>query len=337
LQIENLQFATFFLGVGILCSAMKRSPLYLSILSVFLIAAPFIFTARYTQHVLIVVLLYVALGSAWNILGGFAGQLSLGHAAFFGIGAYTAAIIASKTAFSPWWALLAGPAAVLPVALLVGWICFRLRGPYFTLATIAVGEVVRLIALNWTNLTGGAVGVVIRPSLLSGTSKLPYYYVVLVIAAVTVTLCHLMSRRKLGYYLMAIREDEETAESIGIDTTNYKLRALALSAALTAMAGAFYANYFLFVDTTTVLPLALSVEIVLIAIIGGLGTVAGPVLGAILLKLSSEIFRNEFAQANLLIYGVLLVLVILFMPDGLMGGFRRLFRIGERKSQRVSA
>lgn len=316
---------------------MKRSPLYLSILSVFLIAAPFIFTARYTQHVLIVVLLYVALGSAWNILGGFAGQLSLGHAAFFGIGAYTAAIIASKTAFSPWWALLAGPAAVLPVALLVGWICFRLRGPYFTLATIAVGEVVRLIALNWTNLTGGAVGVVIRPSLLSGTSKLPYYYVVLVIAAVTVILCHLMSRRKLGYYLMAIREDEETAESIGIDTTSYKLRALALSAALTAMAGAFYANYFLFVDTTTVLPLSLSVEIVLIAIIGGLGTVAGPVLGAVLLKLSSEIFRNEFAQANLLIYGVLLVLVILFMPDGLMGGFRRLFRVGARKSQRVSA
>lgn len=316
---------------------MKKSPLYLSILAAFLIAAPFIFTARYTQHVLIVVLLYVVLGSAWNILGGFAGQLSLGHVAFFGIGAYTAAIIASKTPFSPWWALLAGPAAVLPVALLVGWICFRLRGPYFTLATIAVGEVVRLIALNWTNLTGGAVGVVIRPSLLSGTSKLPYYYVVLVIAAVTVTLCHLMSRRKLGYYLMAIREDEETAESIGIDTTNYKLRALALSAALTAMAGAFYANYFLFVDTTTVLPLALSVEIVLIAIIGGLGTVAGPVLGAILLKLSSEIFRNEFAQANLLIYGVLLVLVILFMPDGLMGGFRRLFRIGQRKSQRVSA
>jgi branched-chain amino acid transport system permease protein len=316
---------------------MKKSPLYLSILSVFLIAAPFIVTARYTQHVLIVVLLYVALGSAWNILGGFAGQLSLGHAAFFGIGAYTAAIIASKTAFSPWWALIAGPAAVLPVALLVGWICFRLRGPYFTLATIAVGEVVRLIALNWTTLTGGAVGVVIRPSLLSGTSKLPYYYIVLVIAVVTVTLCHLMSRRKLGYYLMAIREDEETAESIGIDTTSYKLRALALSAALTAMAGAFYANYFLFVDTTTVLPLALSVEIVLIAIIGGLGTVAGPVLGAVLLKLSSEIFRNEFSQANLLIYGALLVLVILFMPDGLMGGFRRLFGIGARKSQRVSA
>ncbi len=329
--------AIFISHLGIRYSAMKKSPLYLSILSVFLIAAPFILTARYTQHVLIVVLLYVALGSAWNILGGFAGQLSLGHAAFFGIGAYTAAIIASKTAFSPWWALIAGPAAVLPVALLVGWICFRLRGPYFTLATIAVGEVVRLIALNWTTLTGGAVGVVIRPSLLSGTSKLPYYYVVLVIAVVTVTLCHLMSRRKLGYYLMAIREDEETAESIGIDTTSYKLRALALSAALTAMAGAFYANYFLFVDTTTVLPLALSVEIVLIAIIGGLGTVAGPVLGAVLLKLSSEIFRNEFAQANLLIYGALLVLVILFMPDGLMGGFRRLFGVGARKSQRVSA
>src|SRR6266478_6164466 len=316
---------------------MKRAKIYLSVLSLFLIAAPFIFETRYSQHVLILVLLYVALGSAWNILGGFAGQLSLGHAAFFGIGAYTAAVIASKTSLSPWWAMVAGPILVLPIALLVGWICFRLRGPYFTLATIAVGEVMRLVALNWSDMTGGAVGVVIRPSIFSGTSKVPYYYIVLFIAAVTIALCHGISRRKLGYYLMAIREDEETSESIGIDTTGYKLRALAVSASLTAVAGAFYANYFLFVDTTTVLPLALSVEIVLIAIVGGLGKVPGPVLGAVLLKLSSEIFRNEFAQANLLIYGALLVIVILFMPDGLMGGLRRLFRIAARKSQRVSA
>ena len=316
---------------------MKRATIYLSILGLFLIAAPFIFEARYSQHVLILVLLYVALGSAWNILGGFAGQLSLGHAAFFGIGAYTAAVIASKTSLSPWWAMAAGPILVLPIALVVGWICFRLRGPYFTLSTIAVGEVMRLVALNWSDLTGGAVGVVIRPSIFSGTSKVPYYYIVLIIAVVTIALCHGISRRKLGYYLMAIREDEETAESIGIDTTRYKLIALAISASLTAIAGAFYANYFLFVDPTIVLPLALSVEIVLMAIIGGLGTVAGPVLGAVLLKLSSEVFRNEFAQANLLIYGALLVIVILFMPDGLMGGFRRLFRFGTRKSQRVSA
>ncbi|MEK6324355.1 MAG: branched-chain amino acid ABC transporter permease [Acidobacteriota bacterium] len=316
---------------------MKRTALYLSILSLLLIAAPFIFQARYSQHVLILVLLYITLGSAWNILGGFAGQLSLGHAAFFGIGAYTAAIIASKTALSPWWGMIAGPVVVLPIALVVGWICFRLRGPYFTLATIAVGEVVRLVALNWRELTGGAVGVVIKPSIFSGTSKIPYYYIVLLIASATIALCYLITRRKLGYYLMAIREDEETAESIGIDTTRYKLVALAISATLTAIAGAFYANYFMFVDPTIVLPLALSVEIVLMAIIGGLGTVAGPVLGAVLLKLSSEVFRNEFAQANLLIYGALLVIVILFMPGGLMGGFRKLSRFGTRKSQRVSA
>jgi len=295
------------------------------------------FTARYSQHVLILVLLYVALGSAWNILGGFAGQLSLGHAAFFGIGAYSAAIIASKTGLSPWWAIIVGPIVVLPIALVVGWICFRLRGPYFTLATIAVGEVVRLVALNWSELTGGAVGVVIRPSGFSGTSKVPYYYIVLVVAVATVGLCQLISRRKLGYYLMAIREDQETAESIGVDTTSYKLIALAISASLTAVAGAFYANYFLFVDPTIVLPLALSVEIVLMAIVGGLGTVAGPLLGAVLLKLSSEIFRNEFAQANLLIYGALLILIILFMPDGLTGGFRRVAAHFGRKPRRVSA
>jgi len=315
---------------------MKRSAVCLSILAIFLIAAPFMFETRYSQHVLILVLLYVALGSVWNILGGFAGQLSLGHAAFFGIGAYTSAIIASKTALSPWWALIAGPILVLPIALAVGWICFRLRGPYFTLATIAVGEVVRLVALNWSDLTGGAVGVVIRPSIFSGTNKVPYYYIVLGIAAGSVALCHGIRRSRLGYYLMAIREDEETAESIGIDTARYKLIALAISASLTAVAGAFYANYFLFVDPTIVLPLALSVEIVLMAIIGGLGTVAGPVLGAALLKLSSEVFRNEFEQANLLIYGALLVIVILFMPGGLMGGLRRLAQFA-RKSQSVSA
>lgn len=326
MKISNFQFSIF----------NTRVPALL-IVSLFLVAAPFIFTARYSQHILILVLLYVALGSAWNVLGGFAGQLSLGHAAFFGIGAYAAAVLASKTPLSPWWALVAGPAVGLPVALVVGWICFRLRGPYFTLATIAVGEVVRLVALNWTELTGGAVGVVIRPSGFSGASKIPYYYIVLIIAAATVGLCQMMSRRKLGYYLMAIREDQETAESIGVNTTRYKLAALAISAALTAVAGAFYANYFLFVDPTIVLPLALSVEIVLISIIGGLGTVAGPVLGAVLLKLTSEIFRNEFEQANLLIYGALLILVILFMPDGLVGGVRKVIRLSGRKSGRVAA
>lgn len=323
---------------NVLAEIMKlRAMAYLVPVAIFLIAAPVLFPARYTQHVLILVLLYVALGSAWNILGGFAGQLSLGHAAFFGIGAYAAAIIASKTAFSPWWGLLIGPLIVLPIALLVGWICFRLRGPYFTLATIAVGEVVRLVALNWSELTGGAVGVVIRPSVFSGTSKAPYYYIVLVIAAGTVGLSRFISGRKLGYYLMAIREDEETAESIGVNTTTYKLAALAISATLTAIAGAFFANYFLFVDPTIVLPLALSVEIVLMAIVGGLGTVAGPVLGAVLLKLSSELFRNEFAQANLLIYGALLILIILFMPGGLMGGIERLARLRKRTAQRVAA
>jgi branched-chain amino acid transport system permease protein len=186
-----------------------------------LLAAPFLFPARYAQHVLILILLYVALGSAWNILGGFAGQLSLGHAAFFGIGAYSTAVIASKSALSPWLGLVVGPVVVLPVALVVGWACFRLRGPYFTLATLAIGEMARLVALNWRDVTGGAVGIVIRPSVFSGTDKAPYYYIILAIAVVTVALCYRISRGKLGYFLMAVREDEATAESIGIDTTGF--------------------------------------------------------------------------------------------------------------------
>jgi branched-chain amino acid transport system permease protein len=302
----------------------NKKVILLVLLAAVLIAAPFVAQGGRDKHILILILLYVTLGSAWNILGGFTGQLSIGHAAFFGIGAYTAAIIARATSLSPWLALLLGPVIALPLALLIGKICFRLRGPYFTLATIAVGEVVRLVALNWRDFTGGAVGVVIRPSVFSGTDKIPYYFIILAIATMTVLLCYHISRGRLGYFFMAIREDQETAEAIGIDTTKYKLVALGFSATLTAMAGAFYANYFLFVDPTVVLPLALSVEIVLMAIIGGIGTVAGPVLGAVLLKLSSEVFRNVFEQANLLIYGALLIVVILFIPDGLIGGLRRL-------------
>ncbi|HEY7914107.1 MAG TPA: branched-chain amino acid ABC transporter permease [Blastocatellia bacterium] len=313
-----------------------RKVLLLLLLAAVLIAAPFLAQGGRDKHILILILLYVTLGSAWNILGGFTGQLSIGHAAFFGIGAYTAAIIARATTLSPWLALLLGPIIALPLALLIGKICFRLRGPYFTLATIAVGEVVRLVALNWRDFTGGAVGVVIPPSVFSGTDKLPYYFIILAIAVMTVSLCYYISRGRLGYFFMAIREDQETAEAIGIDTTKYKLVALGISATLTAMGGAFYANYFLFVDPTVVLPLALSVEIVLMAIIGGIGTVAGPVLGAVLLKLSSEVFRNVFEQANLLIYGALLIVVILFIPDGLIGGLRRLMERRKAPSAEIA-
>jgi branched-chain amino acid transport system permease protein len=301
-----------------------------SLLALFLALAPLLFQRRYAQHVLILVLLYVVLSSAWNILGGFAGQLSLGHAAFFGIGAYVAAILSSKSSISPWWAIILGPAAALPAALIIGWACFRLRGPYFALATIAVGEVIRLLALNWRALTGGAVGIVIRPSVFSGTSKIPYYYIALILALSSVALSWWLRSSRLGYFLMAIREDEETAESIGIDAARCKLTALALSAALTALGGAFYANYFLFVDPSIVLPLSLSVEIVLMAIIGGLGTVWGPVLGAALLKVSSEALRNAFERANLLIYGLLLMAVILFMPGGLVGGIKRKFAMAHK-------
>jgi branched-chain amino acid transport system permease protein len=287
--------------------------------ALFLALAPLLFQTRYAQHVMIVVLLYVALSSAWNILGGFAGQLSLGHAAFFGIGAYAAAILSSKSSISPWWAVLLGPAAALLAALIIGGVCFRLRGPYFALATIAIGEVTRLLALNWRALTGGAVGIVIRPSVFSGTSKIPYYYIALILALSSVALSRWLRSSRLGYFLMAIREDEGAAESLGIDAARCKLAALTMSAALTALGGAFYANYFLFVDPSIVLPLSLSVEIALMAIIGGLGTVWGPALGAALLKLSSEAFRNAFEQANLLIYGLLLMAVILFMPGGLVG------------------
>jgi branched-chain amino acid transport system permease protein len=286
-------------------------------------AIPIVIDSPYLAQILILIMIYATVGLAWNILGGYAGQLSLGHAAYFGVGAYTLALVTTTLKISSWVGLALAPLVAMIFALVIGGVCFRLRGPYFTLATIAMAEVLKLIALNLRGLTNGAVGIVVPP-IFPGISKIPYYYLILAIVLISLSATQWIAHSKLGYYLQAIREDEDAAESIGIDTTKYKLIALLISAAFTGLAGAFFASYIFFIDPDTVFSVGRSVEFVLYAIIGGLGTVAGPVIGAVTLGVASEIFRNVFKQAHLLIYGVLLVLVILFVPDGILGGIRRL-------------
>ena len=289
---------------------------------------PLVIQSPYSLHIFILVFMAVALGESWNVIGGFAGQYSVGHAAWYGIGAYGAFILLQSKGIAPWKGVWPAVAIAVLIALVVGWITFRLRGPYFVLASIAVAEIIRLLALNWKDLTNGAEGILasdIPPFKIGATvitdwnSKTPYYYMGLILAAFCVAVNVVLKRSKLGYYLQAIREDQDAAHSLGIPLTLCKNVALGISAACTALAGSFAALYIGFIEPQAVFGIDVSIQMVLTCIIGGIGTVTGPLIGAVVLALLSEALRTSLAQAHLLVYGVLVIVVILTMPDGLVG------------------
>ncbi len=301
-----------------------------ALLAAALIAAPLLSTHSFVHHLLIMVLFSTLLGLSWNLLGGFAGQVSFGHSAFLGLGAYSTLLLYLKLGLSPWFGLLAGGAVAMAVAVPIGLICFRLRGPYFSLATLAVAEIIRLVALNWDDLTAGPQGLIIThlpaTSILGQTvnweSKLPFYYLIAVLALLGMGLTHLVARSRLGAYLLAVREDLESAEAVGIDTVRTRVLALALSALLVGLAGGFYGLYFRYIDPDAVFSVALSVEMVFIAVVGGIATTAGPIVGAIVLVGISETFRTQFQSGHLIFYGLFMMLVIRYLPDGIWGRVR---------------
>jgi len=279
---------------------------------------------NYQLQVLFRITLFAALGLAWNLVGGYAGQLSLGHVAFFGVGAYGLALFA-ELHIPVWIAVFLAALVATLFAAVIGVIVFRLRGPYFTLATIAFGEVLRLVATN-LNVTGGAIGLTM-PSLFTGRTFWRSFYLAAVALAVITFLVNVwVSRSRFGYNLMAIREDEETASTVGINTARCKLQALLLSAFLTALAGALYGSAFQFIVPDSIFTLDISVQIAIITMLGGAGTLLGPVLGAVLLLTASEAFKNQFKESHLLIYGILIVVVVLFLPEGIVGGLQHRFR-----------
>ena len=308
---------------------MRRPALALA--GIVLVAlVPVFVHSPYLLHVAILVLLAAALGLAWNVVGGWAGQYSVGHAAYFGVGGYTVCILLGR-GIGPGWGALLGVVLAVAVSLVIGSICLRLRGAYFVLASIAVAEILRLTALAWTSLTKGAEGILISdlpPLSLFGhvvtdfSGKEPFLYLALALAALGVAVNEALSRTKLGYLLQAIREDQDAAWSLGIPLSLYKNAALAISAALASLAGALTAMYVAFLDPHAGFGLEVSVQAVLICILGGIGTVFGPVLGALVLVLLDEGLRTWLTQGHALVYGLLLVLAILFLPDGLMGLFR---------------
>jgi branched-chain amino acid transport system permease protein len=297
-----------------------------------LLAVPLLVRNSFALHVGILILMWTVLGAAWNLLGGFAGQVSFGHAALFGMGAYVTIILYLKAGLAPWWGLPLGGLFAAVVSLPIGLLCFRLRGPYFSLATLAVAEIVKLVALNWESVTAGPVGYLITelpPVRLLGhrvdwEGKAPFFLVAAALALTGLAVTELLRRSRLGAYLVAIREDEDAAEAVGIDTVRSKVVTLGLSAFLAGMAGGFYAFYFRYVDPDAVLNLGLSMEAVFIAMVGGLGTVGGPLVGAVFLTSVGEAVRERFQVGHLIFYGLFMMLVIRYMPEGIWGRIRRL-------------
>ncbi len=275
----------------------------------------------------ITLLLLAGWATSWDLLGGWTGQSSLGHAAFIGLGAYTIGVTANRFDLAPWWGALLAMALASVLALLWGSLTFRLRGSYFVLSTIAVAEILRLVAINERWLTGGAVGLFIfgvkSPFGLDLFSRHTEFWMALGYLLLVLAATVLITRGRLGYQMRAVREDESSAQAAGIDPTAVKLKAFAISGALTALGGCIYGIFLSALQPQPMFELHLSVRIALVAIIGGRGTLLGPTIGAALLTVAAELFRNVFAEANLLIYGLLIVVVVLFVPRGLLGELER--------------
>lgn len=291
---------------------------------------------KYYLEVLITVLFVAYLGAAWNILGGYAGQFSFGHAAFFGIGAYTSTLLFLRLGLTPWLGMLAGGVAAVGFGVFAGYLSFRygLRGPYFSLVTLAFAEMLRVVAVNW-KFVGSSLGLVVptrsAPHLFLFAEKLPYYYVILAMGLGALWVTRRVERSKLGYSLAAVRENEDAAEAAGVDALAAKLKAMAISSFMTALGGTFYAQYFAYIDPTITFGPSVSIQGLLQAIVGGAGTALGPFLGAFILTPVSELSRAVLRGrpgVDVMVYGLILILVISFLPQGLMGWVRRFRGVG---------
>jgi branched-chain amino acid transport system permease protein len=292
--------------------------------------APLVVRDAYLLDSLVLILLWGALSAAWNVAGGYAGQVSLGHSAFFGLGAYSAALLGTRWGLSPWVGLLAGVALSTAAGLAIGYLANRLRGPYFALATIAFSQVLLIVASRWRGFTQGSEGIPVpfRPGLwgLGFADKAVWVYLVLSVAVVLYLVqCYLEGSRR-GYQLAAVREDEDAAQAVGVASRRLKVVAVAASAALTSVCGTLWAQYVGFVDPFYVFSVDLSVRFALGAIIGGIATALGPFLGACLITMLETYLRAAFGGIGaglvgiyLIIYGCALIVVVRFAPRGLMG------------------
>lgn len=291
-----------------------------------------IFLNDYLIHVLIMILLYGYLGQCWNIVCGYTGQFSLGHAAFFGIGGYLSTYCFVKMNLSPWIGLfLVGAVLATLLGLFMGYLCFRyrLKGFFFALVTLSFSEILRILAQNF--MEGKAAGILIPfrgsdPLVFQFQKKLSYYYIALALMVFINLVVHKIENSSWGDKFKAIREDEEAAESIGINAMKYKLISIGLSAYLTALGGTFYSQYLLFVDPNIAFGATVGIEMMLRPILGGLGTVFGPLIGSAILTPVAEIpkyFLPSVRGIELVVYGVIIIITVLSMPNGILGLFEK--------------
>jgi branched-chain amino acid transport system permease protein len=302
----------------------------LILLGVVAFGIPLVLRSPTYLHIICLLFFYAYLTTSWNLVGGFAGVLPLGHSAFVGIGAYTSTVLSLQYGISPWLGMIVGGFLAGIVGVLIGLPTFKMRGAYFALATIAFGEGIRVMFENIETLgplnIRGPRGLEISPTHTGFVNfmfntKEPYYYIILVMLIGVVVFTYFISRSKLGYFLNAGGEEPEAAMSLGVNVARAKLVAMAMSSFLTALAGTFYAQFTLYIYPKSVMSLDLSFEIAFIALIGGRGSIAGPILGALLLRPVSDFSRIYFGSTlpglHLIIFGTVLILVMIFQPRGL--------------------
>lgn len=291
------------------------------------IAAPLVVRGAVYQHIMIMIMVWAILGMGWNFLGGYAGQVSTGHAVYYAIGTYTVALGMKNFYMSPWLSMWLGVLISCLLAFFIGKPLLRLKGHFFAVATMAVAECMRVIFLNLKPV-GAASGISFNMRelpqwfTLQFMQKIPFYYVMLFFAVLILLLTKALDHSKFGYYLRAIRENELSAESVGIPASNYKLYAYLLSAAVVSLGGSLYINYLQYVDPTMVLILPVSLMICLVSVMGGNGTVWGPFIGAVVLTTISEYTKARFSTTlngfDMFLYGLLVIIIVLALPKGLI-------------------
>lgn len=297
---------------------------------------PLITQKPYYIHIFIMALLYAYVAQCWNLLGGVAGQFSIGHIMYFGVGAYTSIFLFTKMGLSPWVGMLFAGSMGAFLGMFVSFLGLRygLKGDYYALFTLALSQMLKLIVTNIKPL-GGAMGIYIP---FKGTnllnmqfrSKIAYFYIALIMVAMLTFIVHRIMTTRIGMFFIALRENEQAAEALGVDTTRYKTLATIISGILTGMGGTVFAMYTMFIDPELMFGIAPNFEFILMAIIGGKGSLLGPIVGSLILKPLAEFTRVLFGGGRpgvfLMIYGALLVTTILFLPKGLMGLVRKIYR-----------
>ena len=309
--------------------------IFVGSLLILMIALPWLITSSFALEILVRILLFAFIGTSWNLLGGYAKQLSLGHVAFFGLGAYTSTLMEINFGISPWIGMVVGGFVGMSASLPIGWLCFRLKGPYFTISTIATANVLMLIFLKFRDFAYGAEGTTIpnlgnAPLMMQFETKTPYYYIVLGLLVISLAITAWIERSRVGYYLIALGEDEDAAEASGVDVIKVKRNIYMLSAFLTGLAGTFYTQYIYFIDPQTAFSFNVSIEAALVSIVGGIGTLWGPVIGTVLLETTTALLQsylgNSIGGIQLTVYSLILMAVILIRPTGIVGYFKEKFK-----------